>query len=353
MKKRLFFISGREVDYIRNRVLLSALSENFEVIIGTPSAKTTILRIIGGVVRFLFQHPKYDVCFIGFYGQPLAIALSFLQNKPIILDAYVSTYETLCEDRHIFKPTSIIGLVAKWLDRYSCQVAAKIITDTVADAQYFQDTFEVPAHKITPIYVGCDPLVFQFNSEYDVSTDPNQVFYYGAYLPLHGTRVIVEAAAILKRRPDINFILGGDGPERGYIQQLVNEWRLDNVQLVGWIPFSQLPDHIAHASLCLGGHFSAVPKAARVISTKTFQFLAMRKPTIVGDNPAVREVFVHGKNVWAIPMNDPVALAAAIELLIDDVELRMHIAQDGYEVFQASFTPYAIAYQLKTVIEGV
>mgnify|MGYP000290270897 CR=1 FL=1 len=147
----------------------------------------------------------------------------------------------------------------------------------------------------------------------------------------------------------------GDPIEVGSRKQLFIDNKfiesVDNVELVEWIPFEQLPDYIARASICLGGHFSAIPKAARVISTKTFQFVAMRKATIVGDNPAVREVFMHGKDVWAIPMNDSAALAAAIQLLVDDLDLRMRIAQGGYEVFQANFTPDAIAYQLKTIVE--
>jgi glycosyltransferase involved in cell wall biosynthesis len=352
MKPRILFISGREIDYIRNRVLIKALEENFEVIIATPSAGNIIIRILVGVAKFLLRLPNYDICFVGFYGQPLAIALSFLQNKPIILDAYVSTYETLCEDRQMFKPASPMGILAKWIDSYSCRIATQIITDTLTDAHYFHKTYAVPARKITPIYVGCDPAIFQPRAQDDSDTEVTQVFYYGSYLPLHGTRVIIEAAAALKERTDIRFLLGGDGPQRKDIQELVAKWQLDNVDLVAWIPFEQLPNYIARASICLGGHFSDIPKAARVISTKTFQFIAMRKATIVGDNPAVQEVFVHGKDVWAIPMNDSSALAAAVEWLTDEVDLRMHIAQGGYEVFQTNFTPLVIAHQLKRLVES-
>jgi glycosyltransferase involved in cell wall biosynthesis len=94
-----------------------------------------------------------------------------------------------------------------------------------------------------------------------------------------------------------------------------------------------------------------VPKAARVISTKTFQFVAMKKPTIVGDNPATREVFVPGEHVWAVPMGSPEALAEAIRILVDDQALRQRIAAGGYDVFQQRLTTRAIAEQLAPVLE--
>lgn len=134
---------------------------------------------------------------------------------------------------------------------------------------------------------------------------------------------------------------------------MIGELRLQNVDLVGWIPLERLPLHIARATICLGGHFSKVPKAARVISTKTFQFLAMRKPTIVGNSAAVRELFTHCEHIYAVPMGDASALAEAILHLADNKELRDHIAGGGFELFQSSLTSRAISAQLSSSIKEV
>jgi glycosyltransferase involved in cell wall biosynthesis len=170
-----------------------------------------------------------------------------------------------------------------------------------------------------------------------------EVFYYGSFLPLHGTEVIIQAAALLKNRRDIHFTIGGNGPQFRKISEVARRSELKNVSLVGWIPMEELPAYIARASICLGGHFSTVPKAGRVISTKTFQFIAMRKPTIVGDNVATRELFVHGEHIYAVPMGDPIALAEAISELADTPALREHIAGGGYTLFQEKLTVRAIA----------
>ena len=134
---------------------------------------------------------------------------------------------------------------------------------------------------------------------------------------------------------------------------MIEELGLDNVELLGWIPFDQLPEHIARASICLGGHFSAIPKAARVISTKTFQFLAMQKPTIVGDNPATKECFEHQKHVYAVSMNDASALAQAVSLLASDPVLCTNIAREGYSLFQKSLSARVIPAQLSEVVTSL
>jgi glycosyltransferase involved in cell wall biosynthesis len=135
------------------------------------------------------------------------------------------------------------------------------------------------------------------------------------------------------------------------VKRQVADLDLPNLDLVSWIPLARLPEYISRATICLGGHFSTVPKAARVISTKTYQFIAMRKPTIVGDNPATREILVHGQHAWTVPMGDPADLAAAIQTLSDDAGLRQHIANGGYKMFQEKLTTPIIGNQLANSVQ--
>jgi len=349
---RVLFISGREPQYIRNRVLIAALQMHFETLVVTPSAGGTVGRTLGGLVRLVAAHPEYELCFAGFYGQPLAVVLSALQRRPIVLDAYVSTFDTLCYDRRWFGPRSLPGRLAYWIDRQGCMQATHLVTDTYAHAAYFAETFRVSQEKMTTVYVGCDESLF-YPRQTASDRQGIEVFYYGAYLPLHGTDVIVQAANLLRRRAEIRFVIGGDGPRRPAIARMIRDLDLHNVECVGWVPLQQVPDRIARADICLGGHFSTVPKAARVISTKTYQFLAMRKATIVGDNPATRELLIHGQHAYAVPMGDPQALADAVEALADDPVVRGRIAAGGRRVFEERLTTRAVADQLSTLVENV
>lgn len=338
---------------MRNRVLLAALGTHFEVTAFTPDARSTAGRIVSGLVKFMARQPQRDICLAGFYGQPLAIALAVLQRSPILLDAYVSTYDTLCYDRRRFGPRSLRGRLAWGLDSRSFRSSTHIMTDTDANGEYIARTFDIPRKKISTVYVGCDETLFYPRRKARTDERRFEVFYYGSFLRLHGVDVIVEAAALLRDRPEIHFTLGGDGECRRDIEGKIRRLALTNVDMPGWIPLRQVPEYINRASICVGGHFSTVPKAARVVSTKTFQFVAMQKATIVGDNAATREIFEPGKHVLATPMGNPEALADAICTLVDNPTLRRRIALGGYEIFEQRLSTQRIATQLVAIVEDI
>jgi glycosyltransferase involved in cell wall biosynthesis len=336
---------------MRNRVLIAALGHRFDVVLADAKIPTTAGRSLAGLAHILTTRPDHDVCFVGFYGQPIAIALSKIVKQPLILDAYVSTYDTLCHDRQWFGPRSIVGRLAYWLDQQSCLAASRVVTDTQAHARYFAETFGLPVGKLRPLYVGCDETLFHPMAAPAQPKGQIEVFTYGAFLALHGTEVVVEAAARLRNRDDIHWTIGGSGPRFKQVRQMITRAKLRNVDLVGWIPLKDLPHHTARASICLGGHFSRIPKAARVISTKTYQFLAMARPTIVGDNDATREILAHGEQAWLVPMGDGHALADAVEFLAEDEELRAQLAAGGRQLFEQQLSTVRLAAQVANVIE--
>ncbi|MGB3903461.1 MAG: glycosyltransferase [Anaerolineae bacterium] len=348
---KVLFICGREPGYIRNRVILKALKREFEVVEISSNFKSFILRNISLFVKFILNRREYELVLAGFYGHPLMLWLPLLTRRPIVFDAYLSTYDTLCWDRQWFDPTSLAGRLAYWLDRHACTAASRVILDTKAHVSYFTSTFDLSPDRFAVLYLGCDEETFypreaRGDAEF-------VVFYYGSFLPLQGIEHIVRAAKLLEGDAEIRFQIAGQGKKRGEIIRLANELGASNIEFPGWIPFRELPDAIAQASVCLGGHFSNSIKAQNVIASKTFQFLAMRKPTIVGDNQANREVFAHKGNVYMCPSADSEALAEAILVLKRDGELRQKIAQGGYRLFIAEYGIESIGERLKEIVEVV
>ncbi|RPI53213.1 MAG: hypothetical protein EHM56_07505, partial [Chloroflexi bacterium] len=209
MKPRILYVAGREVGYIRNRVMLQALRACADVTLLAPRVPSTAGRTAASLASFAAHRPDCDACFVGFYGQMLGAALTWMQRKPIVLDAYVSTFDTLCHDRQWFGPRSAAGRLAFWLDRQSCVAASRVVTDTQAHARYFAQTFDLPVAKLRPLYVGCDETLFHPVAAPARPEGQIEVFTYGAFLALHGTEVVVEAAARLQHRGNIHWTIGG------------------------------------------------------------------------------------------------------------------------------------------------
>ncbi len=247
-----------------------------------------------------------DVLLLGFRGHELMPFCRLITRKPVVFDAFVSLYDTVCFDRKLVNPGSCMGRFLKWYDVLLCRMAETVLVDTRAHADYFKEEFG--AGNIDYLYLECPDM---FRPALSSGTrDRFTVFWYGNCWPLQGVDVILRAADILKDEPDIVFRLAG--PVRRIFRELISGLDGRNIEFVEYIPYASLPGEISGADLCLGGHFSSVPKARRVIAGKTFQFISCGKQTIVGDNPANRELFEGKAGIHFVPMDSAQGLADAI-----------------------------------------
>lgn len=109
---------------------------------------------------------------------------------------------------------------------------------------------------------------------------------------------------------------------------------------------------MSKSHICLG-IFGTTPKAARVIPNKVFDALAIGRPVITSDTPAIREAFIHGENIWVVPAGDEKALAEAIITLKNDKALREHLAVNGYTLFKERFSIESISINIAKIISEI
>jgi glycosyltransferase involved in cell wall biosynthesis len=253
---KILYISGREPTYVRNAMILKGLKwTGFDVLENTDLSTSYPARYFKVLSKYILRNNKdIDLIFIGFFGQPLVPIIRKLTGKPIIFDAFLSAYDTMCFDRKKFKPNSPAGKFFFWLDKCSCESSDKILLDTAAHVDYFTHTFGLLGNKIQRIFVGADDSIFYPR---DAERDDNcfRVFYYASYLPLHGTEHILQAAKILERNSEIEFVVVGKGPQHKKIRNLAQKIRVENINFVDWMPYENLPMEIAKANICLGGLF--------------------------------------------------------------------------------------------------
>ncbi len=350
---RILFVCGREPAYTRNEVILRALRARYAVTEVTDSRPGSLtarsLRVLLRLIPRL-KRGDYDLVFVGFYGYLLMPWVRRFTRRPIIFDAFVSNYDTLCFDRRRFRPHSIAGRLAFWLDQAACNAADRVLLDTDSHKGYFAETFGLPPDRLRHLYVGCNEDMF-FPRPTSRSGDEFRVLYYSSYLPLHGVEHIVRAAKLLDGRKDLRFRLIGRGMSYPRVRRLAEQLSVSNVEFLPPVPYAQLPAEIAAADLCLGGPFGDTPKARRVIPGKTFQFLAMARPVIAADTPGNHELLAHKQSAYLIPLADVESLAAAVASLQDDIALRKRVAAGGYECYQRRCSESLIRQKLYTIIE--
>ena len=322
------FVCGREAEYPRNLSAVDALQLLGDVQVIAPRKGRLSLNLLRIALRALTARSVPDFTFIGFYCQPLVFPVRLRWRRPLVLDAFVSTWDTYCFDRRIFAPDSLPGRLLFQLDHAACARADRVIVDTHAHAEFFHRTFGVPRDKLRVVYVGCDDEHFRPRPIDPFSDVSRRILFYGTFLPLHGVDVILDAAHLL-REEGVTFRIVGAGQQSAAVRRQAAELGLDNLEFVDSVPYAALPDEIAAAAICLGGHFGRSEKAARVIGAKSFQCMSVGRPTILGDNAANRELFTHGEHAWMVRMGDPAALADGIRALLADADLRRRLSVAG------------------------
>jgi glycosyltransferase involved in cell wall biosynthesis len=269
---------------------------------------------------------------------------------PIIFDAYLSNFDTLCLDRKLFAPHSPPGRLAWNLDRWAGLSGDMITLDTRTQAEYFQEAFGLEEGKVCHIYLGAEEDIFWPRSPLE-DRGAFRVLFYGSFQPLHGIETILRAAHLVG--PEAEFTILGRGAEYPRMRRLAESLELENVRFHPSTPYRSLPTEIARTSVCLGGPFGTSPKVRRVITSKTYQALAMAKPVVVGDTPANREIMAPRREAMMVPLGDAGALAETLLELKKETSLRQQLAENGYRLFRSSFTTERTSQRIRELVGAV
>jgi glycosyltransferase involved in cell wall biosynthesis len=340
-------LGGLHRGYPRSSVLVSGLRRlgvPVEECVASPKHKAP--RRYAGLVRAYRRTPgNFDVIFVPEFRHkdvPLAWALSRAAGALCVFDPLVSRYDTRVHDR---RDVDAAGLQAGHnlnLDRFAMSLADLVLADTSAHAAYFRERLVAPGTPVHVVPVGYDDDLFTPLPR-AASDDRVEVLFYGSYLPLHGSEVIVEAAARLRAERDIRFTLIGGGQTFAQAERRARE--LPNVSLEPRVEASLLPRRIAAADICLG-IFGTTDKAARVVPNKVYQCMGMDRAVVTADTPAAREFFEDGRHAVLVAPGDAGALARAILALARDAPARARIGACAGAHVRARFSPVPIARRL-------
>jgi glycosyltransferase involved in cell wall biosynthesis len=269
--------------------------------------------------------PRPDLVVTGFNGQldvPLARLVAGRRAR-LLFAPLVTLTETLVDDRRVYRRGGLKGRAALALDRLTLESADLVLTDTEAHRAWITRRISVRARTAT-VYLGAEPSFRPSAPRPRRAGDPLRVLFYGQYVPLHGTAVIVEAAALLAREGGIEITMIGTGPEREAAVQLAARRHAPCLTFEDWVAYDQLPARLAACDVALG-IFGSTAKARMVIPTKVYQAAAVGRTVVTADTPALREVFTPDEDVLVVRPGDPRALAAMLRRLRDTPELAPHV----------------------------
>jgi glycosyltransferase involved in cell wall biosynthesis len=294
--------------------------------------------------------PRPDLVVTGFNGQldvPLA-RLVVGRRARLVFAPLVTLTETLVDDRRVYRRGGLKGRAALALDRLTLESADLVLTDTEAHRAWIARRISARAHTAT-VYLGAEPSFRPTTPRPRRAGVPLRVLFYGQYVPLHGTVVIVEAAALLEREGGIEITMIGTGPERAAVARLAAARAVSRLRFEEWVDYDQLPARLAACDVALG-IFGSTSKALMVIPTKVYQAAAAGRAVVSSDTPALREVFTPEEDVLTVRDGDPRALAVMLRRLRDTPELAPRIGAAAGRLLAEHLDPAAQGARLRAVL---
>ena len=166
--------------------------------------------------------------------------------------------------------------------------------------------------------------------------------YSGNIARKQGIEILIDAARLLDHRPDIAFVICGEGPNRAALA--IRAEGLANVQLRDLQPASHMGAMLTIADFHLLPQIAGA--ADLVLPSKLTNMLASGKPVVATTEPDTGlYAEVDGCGV-CVPPGDALALAAAIAALADDAPRRAVLGQAAAERAAARWQQDAILRRL-------
>ena len=314
------------------------------------------LRALGRYIKLVWRYGHcghHEVVVVGYPGYidiVIARLLNIYSRRLLVLVSFLSLYDTAVLDRGQGEKGSLRARIFYAIDRLAFRSADWVLVDTDALASYYAELFKLPLSKFRKSLVGnvfdvYEPSVLRRPS------GPLRVLFFGTYVPLQGAEFIVAAAELL-RGEEVEFEMVGNGQDYEAVRRRAEASQLKKVHFADeWYSVDRLAESMRRADVCLG-IFGTTPKAGRVIPYKVFGALALRRPVITRDSPAIRELLVDGESALLCSAGDGRVLAESIERLRCNPELAAHVAQGGYDSYRQYASAEAIGRDLQQALEN-
>lgn len=158
--------------------------------------------------------------------------------------------------------------------------------------------------------------------------------------------LFAAAPELVRRCPQMKFLLVGDGAWRGRFEQMARDLGLQkHFIFTGLVPPSEVPRYVGVMDALV--HLSRREGLPRALP----QAMAAAKPVVAFDCDGAREVCLDGETGFLLKPGDLSGLSQSLERLAGDTTLRQRLGQRGQEFVKERFPTERMVEELFALYE--
>ena len=273
----------------------------------------------------LGRNKKFDFIFTIFHpfhmAPNAAVSIGEKLGIPVIVKIDDAVYEKSTGLKSIQRKVEKI-LSAKTLNKSS-----KILVANNETKEIVNEFYDVSPEKIEIMPNGIDTKIFHTS----VIKKSKMILFSGVMYNHRGIDVLLNAApTVIKKIPEVKFVLLGDGPELDNLKKIAENLKIEkNIEFKGWIKRDEVMNYLADASIAIGPlRSTTVTKNALPI--KVLEYMASSLPILSQKDTLANDVLVDDENGYSV--TDPEDLATKIIHILENNEKRIKMGTKSYEM---------------------
>ena len=370
MKKKIVFFVSTDRYFITHRLNLAikAVESNYQVFLITSKTSNKYIKNITDndikVYDIKLHRSKLNffseiVFFFNFLKHLILIKPDIIHNvalKPVVYGSLASfllriklTVNAIAGTGIIFTKMNKTNFFLQKFIKFILSKSLKkgtVIVQNDSDKNFIIK-LGIDKNKIN-MQNGVGVVLNKYRNEAKLASKP-RILLASRLLWSKGVGDYVAAIKILKKRgKSYDFILAGfsdtENPDH-ITQDIIDSWHKDNLlTFLGWV--EDMPKLLSNIDIfCLPSYYGeGIPKSL-------IEAIASSIPCITTDTPGCRNTVVNNENGFLIEIKNPIAIANAIEKIIDNKEMFLSMSKKSRILAENKFNEEIIIKQTLVLYE--
>jgi len=270
--------------------------------------------------------------------------LAVFFKKRIVVDFYISMYDSYVLDRKIVEPGSKEAVALMERDSFLMKAGNPTIFLNNTELDYYTSIVGSSQrqikYKIIPLCI--EPRSIAKLPYFNSLNAVPMICWWGSYIPLHGLEKVIEMAAILKNKGfAFKLMLFGNSDKLAtpYNQLIEKNNLTDLLTIRNDFSFAngKLEEFLESECDLSLGNFGDSDKAKKVFINKIGDAFAMKIPVLTMETEALKELVNINEDVF-ISLNEPESMAEKILQIFQNKSQALKIAENGYSRYNSQFS---------------
>ena len=260
-----------------------------------------------------------------------------LLRKKVVLAFAGSSVQTLKSvNDSFFKPVKILSKINCILSKRIIVYSENLIKEL--NLEKYRNKIYI-AHKH---FIDFDKFKIKkkFNDRADL------VGYIGRLSEEKGVFNFVKAIPeIMRKRDDLEFLIGGDGQLQDKIERYLEKESLSNkIKLTGWIPHDELPDYLNMLKLVV------LPSYTEGLPNIMLEAMACGTPVLATPVGAIPDIIKDGETGFIMETNSPECIAKNVKRILNYPDLDI-IIDNARKLMEKEYTYEAAVERYRMILK--